>query len=200
MINVIVFDFDGTLVQSNELKYNAFFELFPADEEHSTLIRDVLGMHLEASRYVILNEILKAQGIQEDTRKVQVELLATRYNEIVLAGAKTCPPCPEARQTLQRLQPSYALYLSSTTPEEALREIVEFRNWTQYFQAVFGYPRKKIDTLRHILHKEQVTPAQVVVVGDGASDNNSAREIGCSFFDVKKNSLFHFENWIQNIL
>lgn len=200
MIKVIVFDFDGTLVQSNQLKYDAFFELFPRDEEHAALIRDVLGTHLEASRYVILNEILKAKGIQENTRKAHVELLARRYNEIVLEGVKTCPPCPEAERTLQQFQPSYALYLSSTTPEETLREIVQFRNWMQYFQEVFGYPRQKTDTLRHILDREHVTPAQIVVVGDGESDRNSAQEMGCLFFDVKESSLFHFEHWLQNIL
>ncbi len=30
-IKVIVFDFDGTLVDSNELKYNSYFKLFPDD-------------------------------------------------------------------------------------------------------------------------------------------------------------------------
>ena len=55
---VIVFDFDGTLIDSNRLKYDAYFELFPKDKLHSQAIETVLATKYEESRFSILAEIL----------------------------------------------------------------------------------------------------------------------------------------------
>ncbi len=188
-IKVIVFDFDGTLIESNTLKYEAFFQLFPQDASHEKVIRDILARHPEESRYVILEKILRKIDPCGDRPEEQVEILAAHYNDIVLEGAKSCPECPGAERLLQRLSSLYPLYLSSTTPEDALCKILSFRRWTGYFKGIFGYPRKKLETLREIVKQERVKPSQVLVVGDGESDRVSAEKVGCSFFDVKEKPL-----------
>ncbi|MBD3308023.1 HAD hydrolase-like protein, partial [candidate division KSB3 bacterium] len=188
-VKVLVFDFDGTLVQSNRLKYEAFFALFPRDERHGSLVRDVLADHLEESRYTILAEVLRRRGDPEAEIEQKVAKLAAAYNDLVVQGAKTCPECPGAEQTLRQLHGRYPLYLSSTTPETALREILRFRGWDRYFKAIFGYPRHKSGTLREIIRRECMRPEQVLVVGDGESDERSAQDVGCRFFDVKDSSL-----------
>jgi len=184
-----VFDFDGTLVESNKLKYDAYFELFPRDEYHNEAIRNVLSKSFEESRYSILEKILREVDTDVIELGETVNRFADRYNEIVVKGAKTCPECPGAGKLLRQLHPHYALYLSSTTPEEALREIISFRRWTGYFKNIFGYPRKKQETLREIMQKEQVSPRQILVIGDGKSDRVSAENAGCNFFDVKNKPL-----------
>lgn len=188
-ITVVVFDFDGTLVSSNALKYEAYFPLFPDDERHTACIRNVLETWYEESRYTILEKVLRQLGYNEATLPARVHELAARYNDIVLEGVKTCPECPGAEEALQRLCGKYSLYLSSTTPESALRDILEFRGWIPYFRDIFGYPEKKADTLRHLLEREQIEPSQIMVVGDGESDRVSAKEVGCEFFDVNRGTL-----------
>ena len=88
-IKVIVFDFDGTLIDSNRLKYDAYFALFPEDEWHAKAIGEVLSEIFEASRYVIFEEILQRLGgkAAKDLKR-KVSELADQYNDIVLAGAK----------------------------------------------------------------------------------------------------------------
>jgi HAD superfamily hydrolase (TIGR01549 family) len=159
--------------------------LFPADDHHARIIRAVLSEIFEQSRFVILEEILRRLGAREkDPLKPEVSKLAERYNEIVVAGAKTCPEKPGAEEALKKFAPVYGLYVSSTTPEAALKEVLRFRKWDGYFRAVFGYPHKKPETLRRIITLEKLKSDQVLIVGDGESDRKSAKENGCPFFHV----------------
>ncbi|MBN2331739.1 MAG: HAD family hydrolase [Deltaproteobacteria bacterium] len=184
---VVVLDFDGTLIDSNRLKYEAFFQLFDGDERHRQVIQAVLAEMLEASRYIILEEILRRlQKTSDDHRRVEVQGLANRYNEIVLEAAKTCPLITGVPAVLADLAPMVPLYVSSTTPVDALREIIASRNWEDYFAGVFGYPAAKAQTLQEIIKTEQVKSSEVLVVGDGESDRNSARDNGCLFIPVQR--------------
>ncbi len=184
MIHGIVFDFDGTLVQSKQLKYDAYFELFPKDARHEDIIRSVLAECFEASRYVILERILRMTGEVAERIVPGTQDLAERYNDIVTEGAKTCPETPGASDILRELSPNYTLYLSSTNPEAPLREIVEYRGWTGSFKDIYGYPRHKNETIVTIMQQEQVAAGEMMVVGDGESDRTSAEHVGCAFFDV----------------
>lgn len=184
-IKIIVFDFDGTLIDSNRLKYDAFFELFADDQNHVDTIRKVLADKKEQSRFVIIEEILRRLGHQQtDGLKEKLNHLAARYNDLAVTGAKACPELPGADAVLRSLNRRYRLYLSSTTPEEPLKEIVEFRGWTRLFEDVFGYPRRKVETIQQIFDLEKVTQSEVLVVGDGESDRQSALENGCYFTQV----------------
>ncbi|MBW2642145.1 MAG: HAD family hydrolase [Deltaproteobacteria bacterium] len=197
-IHAIIFDLDGTLIDSNRLKYDAYFTLFPADDHHDQIIRTVLSEIFEQSRFVILEEILRRLDVREKgSLKQEVSKLAERYSEIVLAGAKTCPEKPGAEEALKRLAPAWGLYVSSTTPDAALKEILRFRKWTGYFRAVFGYPHEKSETLRRIITLEKLTSNQVLVVGDGESDRKSAQENKTPFLQVTEQ--FRFEGLEREI-
>jgi len=196
-IRSIVFDFDGTLIDSNPLKAKAYFQLFPADPRHARIIVEVLSELFEQSRYVILEEILRRLGIKgKEARNERVINLAKRYNDMVLAGAKTCPEKPGAEESLKKLDQIYTLFVSSTTPEASLKEIIRFRRWEGYFRGVFGYPHEKKDTLRRILASEKLKGDQVLVVGDGESDRKAAAENGCRFVHVGEGFCFERMNQI----
>ncbi len=196
-IKIIVFDFDGTLIDSNRLKHDAFFKLFPDDAHHASAVREVLAQIGEASRYEIIGKILARLGRRPTDLQGDVNQLADRYNAIVLDGAKRCSEIPGAGHTLKSLVPAYRLYVSSTTPESPLKEIIRFRGWTALFSGIFGYPRKKSATLRRILQTENVDGKAVLVVGDGESDRKAALENGCLFLHV--DATFDFDNFQNSI-
>ena len=191
-VKVIVFDFDGTLVDSNQLKYNAFFELFPSDSLHKEIVTDVLDEFIEKSRYVILREILKRinrKTINEDDLDYRVHASAKKYNDIVVDGAKRCKEKSGAKEVLESLSKRYNLYLNSTTPETSLKDIVKHRNWEGFFCDIFGYPNDKTSVLFDIIKRESISPGDLLVVGDGKSDRDSADKAGCKFFHVFKDGL-----------
>ena len=182
---IVVLDFDGTLADSNSLKYDAYFKIMP--EEYASLISQVLDSMFEASRYDIIAEILRlAAPVPEQEQKATIDELAERYNSIVLHGACTCPAIPGALEILELLESNHILtYVSSTTPQIFLREIVEARGWNRFFERVYGFPATKEETLQKIMHKHRVAPSEVLVVGDGESDRRSARALNTRFVPVK---------------
>ncbi len=200
-IKVIVFDFDGTLIDSNQLKYDAYFKLFGDSECDIQTIRAVLAEMYEKSRFDILEEILKRRGNDEvSLLKHKLNDLANRYNDIVLAGAKSCTEIPGAEMMLRFLLGKHKLYVSSTTPDVSLKEIIQFRGWGDYFVDVFGYPHHKSRTLQLIMEQEKVIGSEVMVVGDGESDREAAQENSCLFLQVNEAFNFnHFHKYIENI-
>jgi len=189
-IKVIVFDFDGTLVDSNQLKHDAYFELFPDDNFYKEIVSDVLSDILEESRYVILKEILKRINLKtiDDNLDYRVQSLANKYNDIVINGAKYCRERTGAKEILESLCKNFKLYLSSTTPEASLKEIVKHRRWEGFFCGIFGYPDDKTSVLFDILKRESINPDKLLVVGDGKSDRDSANNVKCDFLQINSDS------------
>ena len=197
-IKVIVFDFDGTLIDSNRLKYEAYFKLFQTSEHHTRTIREVLSKIYEQSWFVILEEIVRRLNLNgESELEPEVDELAERYNDIVLNGAKMCPQMPGAQSALKSLSRRYRLYVSSTTPDSALKEIIRYRGWHRFFEDIFGYPHQKTATLKNIIALEMVQPTEVLVVGDGESDRISSSQAGCAFVHVNRN--FRLEDLVNVI-
>jgi len=190
-IKAIVFDFDGTLIDSNQLKYDAYYKLFPSDDFHKRIITEVLGEIFEESRYAILKEIMRrvnsitGNEYELDNRVLE---LATEYNVIVVDGAKRCREKTGAKEVLESLSKRYNLYLNSTTPETSLKDIVKHRKWENYFCDIFGYPNDKTSVLFDIIKRESINQDELLVVGDGKSDRDSANSVKCGFFQINNDS------------
>lgn len=181
----VVFDFDGTLVQSNSLKREAFFDIFPAADRD--LVTRVLEEHREKTRQEIVRRVLElkaggAGGSGPDP--AEIGRYCGDYNRLVEAGAVTCPTVPGAVETLDRLQGLVPLFINSATPAGPLVRIIAARGWAGYFRAVYGAPGVKADHLLTIARDLVLDPAAMVVVGDGESDLKSARKVGCRFIGV----------------
>ncbi len=178
-IKIAVLDYDGTLVDSNRLKYEAYFRIFPETPESHTVIKKILDEIYELSRYTIIETILgRLEGLRpgpEMERKVAEK--AAAYNRLVMEIAINCPEVPGARDALELLRAKkIPVCLSSNTPEKYLPEIIAGRGWQKYFTALYGYPRKKEETVKDLLQRYRISPEELVVVGDGNSDRQAAED------------------------
>jgi len=196
---VFIFDFDGTLVDSNKIKKDAFFQLRPNDTRFNDILKKCHTSAPESSRYILLKNVLKEYG--STNIEEEVNTLCDKYGNLVEQAAIDCPEMPGAQELLKTLASRVATsYLSSNTPEASLKKIVADRNLAHYFKNWFGYPRKKDDTIKEIFSLEELrSPNEIIVIGDGVSDKNSALSIGCDFFDVNKRPLKVITEALRNV-
>jgi len=187
MIKCVVFDFDGTLVDSNDIKRQTFFDIVGDLDPDGELVAGVF------QRWPLANRYEKTRRIAEELNKRQLLPAHSSVDECAsqLANAYTlqceraisrCAEMPGATETLGELSRSGTLlFINSATPVEPLRRILQLRNWVHFFQAVYGVESSKAENLREIALTVKVKPFEMIHVGDQHDDKRGAEQFGCHF-------------------
>ncbi len=180
MIKVIVLDFDGLIVESEEIKDRAFVEVFPDHPEHHRAIMAYNLQHKHLVRYEKLEHIVTRMLELPYTDRDR-ERIAERFSRYTRTRIAECPSVPGAMEFLEYFHGKVPMYLVSGTPQSELEPIVEDRGLTRYFERVFGAPHGKPDVLREVMASEGVAAEKVVLVGDSLSDLRAAEAVGTGF-------------------
>lgn len=184
MLKVVVFDFDGVIVDSNHGKENAFYRLFEGHPHISrALVADVLTRNV-GMRLDILRDIFVRSGAPKQEIVRLVDESAARFDAMVQEWISARGLAAGAGETLADLSAKFCLYINSATPEQALRTTVAHLGIQNYFRAVHGAPPTKEENLRAILVREGVDPKQIAVIGDGEGDMRSATACGTHFIAI----------------
>jgi HAD superfamily hydrolase (TIGR01549 family) len=180
MIEAILFDFDGVLVESSEIKTEAFRQLFSAYPEKAHEIVTYHKRNMGISRYVKFRYFFENILGKELSREQEIEL-GERFSQIVLKKIETAPFVPGAIDFLNAHYRKTPLFIVSGTPHEELHYIVKKRGISHYFQEIHGTPRKKPEIILDILSRHSWHPSNAVFVGDAESDLEAANQTAVSF-------------------
>jgi phosphoglycolate phosphatase-like HAD superfamily hydrolase len=180
MIKLVILDFDGVVVESVDIKTEAFRELF---QEHPN-VEEIVQYHLgnnPFSRFIKFKYIYENILEREYTEEVKQEL-GRKFSEIVFQKVVECPYVNGAEEFLRIFSRVLPIYLISATPQQELESIVAKRNIGGYFREVWGIPPgNKVDYFKQALRKENVKAEEAVSVGDMREDFRVAREVGVLF-------------------
>lgn len=177
----VVFDCDGVLLESVEIKNNAFRQLFADHPQQLDAIERHHQQHLGISRYEkfrwIYHELLECELDAAESAE-----LGRRFEEIVGRAMQECPEVPGTAIALAELtRLGIPLFVASGTPQGELEAILEARSWGHHFAEIHGSPRKKPEILNSIARLLETPPGQLLFVGDGESDHQAALETGVRF-------------------
>jgi len=184
MIKAVIFDFDGVILESADIKTEAFRELFSASGDKT---QEGIEYHLEnagLSRYVKFRYFY--ENILQKTLSKKEELkLGERFSEIVLKKVLEAPFVAGALEFLSGPNCLYDFFIASGTPEEELRHILRERNLNTYFKEAHGSPKTKPSIIRDILGRYGLKNKEAVYIGDAESDRRAAKETDVFFIERK---------------
>jgi phosphoglycolate phosphatase-like HAD superfamily hydrolase len=180
MFKIIIFDFDGVILESMDIKTNALRDLFKDYPEH---LDDIVKYHIKnggVSRYkkflYIYKDILK-RPLNEDT----LNELGERFSHLVLQQISSCPLVPGVQAFLEEYSKRIAFFIASGTPEGELNFLVKRRGLSGYFKGIYGTPALKSEIIEHIIGAEGVRREEAIFVGDAISDYEDAKKAGIPF-------------------
>lgn len=200
-VKAVIFDFDGVILESADIKTVAFLELF---NHRPDLQPAILAYHLEnlgVSRYDKFAWIYAELLDQPFSAEIRQQL-GRDFSSLVLEKVLACPFVPGALETLQSLCSTMPLFVASGTPQEELDLIIEKRGLNMYFKEVWGSPREKDAIIQDILKRYNLLPHEAVMVGDGSSDYKAAVKTNLHFVarNIPEQAEFWQEQQIRHIV
>ncbi len=188
MIRCVVFDFDGTLINSNEIKQRAYRDTLSDLVGAESFIDKILSESPDGTRREVISHCLECLAAADHADVLitpeTIDAFVQHYDRICIRRTSACEEIPGASWVLNELRMEYPLYINSGTPEVSLRTVVRNRSWDKYFKGVFGLPTTKVDNLVRIMRREMVEPDEFLFVGDRSCDLQASQLVGCPFVGV----------------
>jgi phosphoglycolate phosphatase-like HAD superfamily hydrolase len=179
-LKAVVFDFDGVILESLEVKTEAFRSLFGDEPEH---VEQIVRLHVEnlgLSRYEKFRTIYR-DFLRRPLDEAEMARLDERFSELVFERVVACDFVQGARDFIARAAQEHELYVASATPEEELVRIIAARGIAPFFAGVGGSPRTKEEIVGDVLADRGIDPSEAVFIGDAMTDLLAARATGVPF-------------------
>lgn len=179
-IKVIILDFDGVVVQSNNIKHEAFSEIFKAYPRHYDAMMKYHFTHNHVNRrdkfkYFFENMLKQPYCVEE------IEKMCQRFSKLTRRKIILCPYVEGSCEFLELFSSKLPLYIASATPLDELKIIMKERGLEKYFKRIYGAPVEKIKMLEDIIHKENILSGEALFIGDSIEDYQVAQESGINF-------------------
>jgi phosphoglycolate phosphatase len=180
-VAALVFDLDGTLVDSRRDLATAVNRMRADLGLPPLAVAAVVSMVGEGARTLVRRAV--GAEIGPDRLEAAFAAFLRHYGEVCLDETR---PYPGIREALARLAARWPLAVLTDKPEALSRRILDGLELSVHFAAVLGgdsLPTLKPDPagLLHLAAHYGAAPGELLLVGDSAIDEATARAAGCPF-------------------
>ncbi|MFF4489520.1 HAD hydrolase-like protein [Streptomyces sp. NPDC001544] len=200
---VVVFDLDGVLVDSNELKVEcvrAAFDGFPADlvERFTDEFRRTFGRS-RREHFAAFHLMSVERGLVSADFEAFYDRYAGAYADRLAHRYPGAPLCAGAAETVQYLADrDVPLYVATGTLGGEADKVLAAGGLLGAFRAVFGGEERKSRRLGEILRHAGVEARDVVLVGDSRQDVLAADEMDIDVVLVTRYGFFPPEQVLRD--
>ena len=180
-VKALLFDFDGVIVESVDIKTQAFAKLF--EDYGEDVVKKVTAHHVlhgGISRFEKIKFYHKAYvGREIDTGELGI--WCKRFSDIVLDSVIKAPLVPGVLDFFKKTSGKFSCFIVSGTPQEELELILEKRALSRYFRKAYGSPSSKKEIIGNIISSDALHPDEMIYYGDSLSDYDASVATGVYF-------------------
>ena len=183
----IIFDFDGVLIDSVNIKNKAFKEI--VKNKNKTINKKFIQYHyknLGISRKVkfknLLKNLLKKKNINQG-----INFLSKKFNKLIFNKILKKKLNKGVIKFLEKYKKKYIYFISSGTPQDELNLILRKKKIDSYFYKIYGSPDNKHLHIKKIINDYAFSKKNLIFVGDGESDFRAASKSKIKFVQIGNN-------------
>lgn len=187
-----VFDFDGVIADTVQIKTQAFAKLYrPYGEPVVSLVTAHHATHGGIDRFKKI-KFYHREYLKQKLSSQKVNELAEKFASLVLKKVIKADFIKGTLKFLKLLKDKKkSIFVISATPKREIKEIIKRKGIGKFFREIKGAPPEKEKNLKIILKKHKFIPSDCVYFGDAQEDLKSAAACGVTFiplnyFDRKK--------------
>lgn len=179
-----VFDFDGVLADSVEVKTDAFRALYA---EYGIDVADRVVEHHRAHGGMSRREKFvhyHREYLGHDLKSEELDTLCKAFSAMVVDRIVAAEEIAGCGEFLAHWHGLVLMFVDSAAPDDELVPIVERRGLSKYFEECLGATRGKVENLALVLEKHGLAPESVLFFGDSGSDYKAAQACGTGFIGI----------------
>ncbi len=181
----IFFDFDGVILDSVNIKTEAFAGLY---RRHGRDVEEKVKRHHLANggmdRYRKF-KIYHRDFLGKEITALEMKALSARYSRAVVSKvlkAKYIYGVRDFLKMCKRLRKTS--FVVSATPEREIRKIVKGKGLRSYFKEIKGSPASKEKNIQSLIRKYKVKKAKAVFFADSINDLEAANFNNIKFIGI----------------
>lgn len=182
---IFFFDFDGVIVDSLDIKTEAFGELF--SKYGKDIANKVMDYHRNnggVSRYDKFKHYYK-NLLRKEINEGVIRMLDKGYSKLIVKKVIAAPYIRGALAFIKMLNRAQrGCFIISGTPQKEIRYILKRRKIARLFKAAVGSPANKTDNLRKLIDEHKINPKEAIFFGDAKSDYQAAKENKVRFIRI----------------
>ena len=185
MLKGIIFDFDGVIAESVQVKTDAFVSLYAQYGED--IIRKVIEHHEANGGMSRFDKIYlyHKSFLNKVITKEEITNLANQFSALVIDKVIAAPYVPGAFEYIQKSYKQYKLFISTGTPTAEIKQILNGRKIAHCFIDSFGSPENKTIHIKNILSNYNFNPEELIFYGDSKTDLEAANHTNIPFVLIK---------------
>jgi HAD superfamily hydrolase (TIGR01549 family) len=183
-LKAIIYDFDGVICDSVDVKTAAFASLYESFGEQ--VVEQVISYHLAhggVSRYEKIRYFHKVL-LQKELKSDELNSLAEQFSDLVLDKVINSPYIGGALEYIEKNHRCYKQFICTGTPESEMNHILKKKGISDLFDGVYGAPKSKVTILKHILSEFNYDLKQCVFIGDAMTDFEAAAALNMPFLGI----------------
>ena len=181
MIKAIIFDFDGVIAESLKVKADAFSEIY---KPYGKEIANKVIEHHHENGGMSRNEKFKhyhKEFLNKAISNVELDKLCVQFSNLVIKKVVLSSYVPGVMDFISSNYKKYTMIISTGTPLDEIKKIIQGRKINKYFIDVFGAPVNKTLHIQEVMKKYHFINQEILFIGDANTDIRAAAQHNIPF-------------------